>query len=101
MHLCPLQQALQVKLDCGLLKRWLVVRKRAADVVRLARKAVLDLDNGQDVLLRFMEGGDHLLARAHHRVGTVDTALDFDRSEERRVGKECVRTLRSRWSTFH
>src|SRR3546814_17021866 len=23
------------------------------------------------------------------------------RSEERRVGKECVRTCRSRWSTFH
>src|SRR3546814_16476379 len=24
-----------------------------------------------------------------------------DRSEERRVGKECVRTCRSRWSTYH
>src|SRR3546814_15365781 len=23
------------------------------------------------------------------------------RSEERRVGKECVRTCRSRWSTYH
>src|SRR3546814_7692957 len=27
-------------------------------------------------------------------------ALD-PRSEERRVGKECVRTCRSRWSTYH
>src|SRR3546814_20621482 len=25
----------------------------------------------------------------------------FDRSEERRVGKECVSTCRSRWSTYH
>src|SRR3546814_19088646 len=25
----------------------------------------------------------------------------FDRSEERRVGKECVRTCRSRWSPYH
>src|SRR3546814_18148819 len=25
----------------------------------------------------------------------------FYRSEERRVGKECVRTCRSRWSTYH
>src|SRR3546814_18233786 len=24
-----------------------------------------------------------------------------NRSEERRVGKECVRTCRSRWSTYH
>src|SRR3546814_17513057 len=26
---------------------------------------------------------------------------DIDRSEERRVGKECVSTCRSRWSTYH
>src|SRR3546814_20803809 len=25
----------------------------------------------------------------------------FDRSEERRVGKECVSTCRSRWSPYH
>src|SRR3546814_20852547 len=25
----------------------------------------------------------------------------LDRSEERRVGKECVRTCRSRWSPYH
>src|SRR3546814_2181772 len=26
---------------------------------------------------------------------------DFERSEERRVGKECVSTCRSRWSPYH
>ena len=26
---------------------------------------------------------------------------DFGRSEERRVGKECVSTCRSRWSPYH
>src|SRR3546814_16182404 len=26
---------------------------------------------------------------------------DFERSEERRVGKECVSTCRSRWSQYH
>src|SRR3546814_5290964 len=26
---------------------------------------------------------------------------DFNRSEERRVGKECVSTCRSRWSPYH
>src|SRR3546814_3246657 len=30
-----------------------------------------------------------------------DAAVDFGRSEERRVGKECVSTCRSRWSTYH
>src|SRR3546814_5975086 len=30
----------------------------------------------------------------------VDVALDC-RSEERRVGKECVSTCRSRWSPYH
>src|SRR3546814_15042178 len=28
-------------------------------------------------------------------------ALDMFRSEERRVGKECVSTCRSRWSPYH
>src|SRR3546814_11713323 len=27
--------------------------------------------------------------------------LEFKRSEERRVGKECVSTCRSRWSPYH
>src|SRR3546814_8576448 len=29
------------------------------------------------------------------------SGIHFDRSEERRVGKECVSTCRSRWSPFH
>src|SRR3546814_12526957 len=30
----------------------------------------------------------------------LDAAADQHRSEERRVGKECVSTCRSRWSTY-
>src|SRR3546814_13280418 len=33
--------------------------------------------------------------------GTFDETLDGNRSEERRVGKECVSTCRSRWSPYH
>src|SRR3546814_1106850 len=33
-------------------------------------------------------------------LGTTDAAT-FIRSEERRVGKECVSTCRSRWSPYH
>src|SRR3546814_16223498 len=38
-------------------------------------------------------GGDAL--------SVVDTPLGRLRSEERRVGKECVSTCRSRWSQYH
>src|SRR3546814_2309358 len=31
----------------------------------------------------------------------TSTTLQARRSEERRVGKECVRTCRSRWSPYH
>src|SRR3546814_10013570 len=31
----------------------------------------------------------------------VDSDSDRGRSEERRVGKECVSTCRSRWSPYH
>src|SRR3546814_9211686 len=30
-----------------------------------------------------------------------DISMKLDRSEERRVGKECVSTCRSRWSPYH
>src|SRR3546814_3042165 len=38
------------------------------------------------------------LAFAHQPVGVLEGA---QRSEERRVGKECVSTCRSRWATSH
>src|SRR3546814_18285157 len=34
-------------------------------------------------------------------VGGPDPEADIRRSEERRVGKECVLTCRSRWSPYH
>src|SRR3546814_15826958 len=33
--------------------------------------------------------------------GIAETQELLDRSEERRVGKECVSTCRSRWSPYH
>src|SRR3546814_17914590 len=32
---------------------------------------------------------------------SVDPIIAIERSEERRVGKECVSTCRSRWSPYH
>src|SRR3546814_5538125 len=35
------------------------------------------------------------------QLGLGDQNTQGDRSEERRVGKECVSTCRSRWSPYH
>src|SRR3546814_19636442 len=42
---------------------------------------------------------DSLLERALERQPQAELAIA--RSEERRVGKECVSTCRSRWSPYH
>src|SRR3546814_4790867 len=45
------------------------------------------------------------LADFDHLIGSEQrprpTAASGERSEERRVGKECVSTCRSRWSPYH
>src|SRR3546814_20032872 len=42
-------------------------------------------------------GGGHAVQRLADQYARVRA----DRSEERRVGKECVSTCRSRWSQYH
>src|SRR3546814_503190 len=43
-----------------------------------------------------------LLALCKERLGSIKAPKQIDiRSEERRVGKECVSTCRSRWSPYH
>src|SRR3546814_1694475 len=39
--------------------------------------------------------------RLEPRVVDTGTEVEWARSEERRVGKECVSTCRSRWSQYH
>ena len=41
--------------------------------------------------------GEKIIARA----AKVDQVKAGERSEERRVGKECLRLCRSRWSPYH
>src|SRR3546814_5894419 len=48
----------------------------------------------------FAARGDPALDRAPIDADQVSDA-DVGRSEERRVGKECVSTCRSRWSPYH
>src|SRR3546814_21161592 len=44
---------------------------------------------------------ENLLPRARHDDRWFRATFVFPRSEERRVGKECVSTCRSRWSPYH
>src|SRR3546814_14251382 len=59
---------------------------------------------GDDILsLLAVPGIDWIVFEAPDRtLPVVDAvAVDLRRSEERRVGKECVSTCRSRWSPYH
>src|SRR3546814_14078208 len=59
-------------------------------------------DNIADDLLRL--GGRHRAffdLFVDELLGNDDMIFKSDRSEERRVGKECVSTCRSRWSPYH
>src|SRR3546814_12574081 len=42
-----------------------------------------------------------VVAAEHDRAIIIGDAVPGSRSEERRVGKECVSTCRSRWSPYH
>src|SRR3546814_6907561 len=53
-----------------------------------------------DAMLLHHSPEDSDLARMFDHYHDVDLAPD-GRSEERRVGKECVSTCRSRWSPYH
>src|SRR3546814_12612436 len=44
---------------------------------------------------------DHALSFSHFKIRAFKYFTHFLRSEESRVGKECVSTCRSRWSPYH
>src|SRR3546814_12177521 len=68
----------------------------------LAGKA-LTAESG-DIRLHMDVQDGHLLSFSVELNGnrdTLATGIDASRSEERRVGKECVSTCSSRWSPYH
>src|SRR3546814_10050491 len=53
-------------------------------------------------LAQDLVGLDHVIVELDLAGGrSADAELGLGRSEERRVGKECVSTCRSRWSPYH
>src|SRR3546814_15664662 len=68
----------------------------AAIVVDRARSVA-----GARILLDLFVGQVHRVGGERDIVGDVDADRGVERSEERRLGKECVSTCRSRWSPSH
>src|SRR3546814_1241805 len=61
-----------------------------------------DVMSGVDELIRRgLVDADRMRVYGHSNGGAVVDYLITQRSEERRVGKECVSTCRSRWSPYH
>src|SRR3546814_19075940 len=67
-------------------------------VVRKCLSEIYDID-----LDGYLFAGveDSLSLHYNRKFGLPETAAHINRSEERRVGKECVSTCRSRWSQYH
>src|SRR3546814_11006496 len=51
--------------------------------------------------VEIIQGGGAAVYGSDAIAGVVNYILKDDRSEERRVGNECVGTCRSRWSPYH
>src|SRR3546814_18371358 len=77
--------------------------------VRLLRNHVVHWSGWIDSLRRFKDdvkevksGFDcGITLKGNDDIEVGDQLEIFERSEERRVGKECVSTFRSRWSPYH
>src|SRR3546814_14769631 len=65
------------------------------DLAERTLQKVRSLDPFDELLGQYL-GIEQILG-----VGDGPQRPDRDRSEERRVGKECVSTCRSRWSPYH
>src|SRR3546814_20967993 len=73
--------------------------RRLVEHVEHAGEARADLRRKPDTLA-FSAGQRSRIARKAE-IFETDIIQEAKRSEERRVGKECVSTCRSRWSPYH
>src|SRR3546814_19114108 len=76
----------------GLKEKLLAAHRGGIKVVMIPEENVKDLAEIPDNVKNHLE----IIP-----VRWIDRVLEVARSEERRVGTECVRTCRSRWSAYH
>src|SRR3546814_20088704 len=72
-----------------------------SDAQRIALGGATQRQRDHAILVRFRN--QHACPDTLSRASSVRSEYLHisERSDERRVGKECVRTCRSRWSTYH
>ena len=103
--LAPLQLALDKVTAAGLSAQERGLRVDHPHAGGLAADRVELLPGHERVLLGRRRGVDGVLRQQMHQprldVGRVGPRRAVDRSEERRVGKECASMCRSRWSPYH
>src|SRR3546814_13729108 len=84
--------------------------RRESEVRSYARSMPRQFARAADVWMHDNQGGRYLdflsgcstLNYGHNHPILKQALIDYiGRSEERRVGKECVSTCRSRWSQYH
>src|SRR3546814_15006388 len=79
-----------------------------SDVVALANSKLANIERRQqEALDEALSSIEELRMRIEElenqgmlRIAKLEAQVEAQRSEERRVGKECVRTCRSRWSQY-
>src|SRR3546814_15296997 len=67
------------------------------DIVALQVESAIAVPRGDHIAQRDVVGA----ALGREAVAVAIIVYRIERSEERRVGKECVSTCRSRWSPYH
>src|SRR3546814_16853604 len=82
-----------------------IARAAGADEVVVYGRQPFDKDQSKALANKFKEavgpGGANLVYDAVGGDYAEPALRSIARSEERRVGKECVSTCRSRWSPYH
>src|SRR3546814_14255513 len=91
-------------------ERWVLPAVIEEQAARLEDKPVVSMVGGGTLSYRELDDAAARVAGMLHDQGVrpgdrvaimVPSGPDFLRSEERRVGKECVSTCRSRWAPYH
>src|SRR3546814_18468058 len=92
------------RIDDATAARLNAVRAAGGRVIAVGTTSLRLLESAADTSGRIaaFAGDTSIFITPGYRFRAVDGLMtNFHRSEERRVGKECVSTCRSRWAPYH
>src|SRR3546814_8138385 len=76
-------------------------RERGQRIAQFKTRVTGDADESERYASTMVGNARRRLKHAQHGVMVGPRRTELPRTEERRVGKECVSTCRSRWSPYH